>query len=245
MLKEKLSESPILGLPRDEGMFIVDTDTSDCGIGAVLSQIQDGEERVLLYASRLYSKAEQNYCVTRKELLAVVYFLKQFRQYLLGRKFLVRTDHAALQWLRRTPEPIGQRGRWLELMEEFQFDVHHRPGRQHGNADALSRKPCRQCGLCDSEAALLVGQAARELQTRSIGNASTQPADASVSHLRLAQLEHDDQDIRLIYQALRDSTGRPEWESMLPESQITKTYWTKWQDLEMHDGVMYVKQDSR
>ena len=89
--KDKLSKSPILGLLRDEGMLTVDTDASDCGIGAVLTQVQDGEERVLLYASRLYSKAEQNSCVTRKEFLAVVYFLKQFRQYLLGRKFLVRT----------------------------------------------------------------------------------------------------------------------------------------------------------
>jgi len=122
-LKNKLTEAPILGLPKDEGTFILDTDASNCSIGAVLSQIQDGEERVLSYAGRLYSRAEQNYSVTRKELLSVVFFLKQFRQYLLGRKFLVRTDHAALQWLRRTPEPIGQQGRWLEVLEEFDFDV--------------------------------------------------------------------------------------------------------------------------
>ena len=91
-LKCKLTTAPILALPRDEGQYIMDTDASDHGIGAVLSQIQDGEDRVVSYASRLYSTAEQRYCVTRKELLAVVFFMKQFRQYLLGRPFLVRTD---------------------------------------------------------------------------------------------------------------------------------------------------------
>jgi len=59
---------------------------------------------------------------------------------LLGSRFLVRTDHAALQWLQKTPEPIGQQARWLETLEEFQYDIEQRPGHQHGNADALSRR---------------------------------------------------------------------------------------------------------
>ena len=65
--------------------------------------------------------------------------VKKFRHYLLGRSFVIRTDHAALQWLRRTPEPIGQQARWLEILEEFDFQIQHRPGRQHCNADSLSR----------------------------------------------------------------------------------------------------------
>ena len=72
-------------------------------------------------------------------------------QYLLGRSFTVRTDHAALQWLRRTPEPIGQQSRWLKILEEFNFTVEHRAGKKHENADALSRRPCRQCGVCTPE----------------------------------------------------------------------------------------------
>jgi len=60
---------------------------------------------------------------------------------------VIRTDHFALTWLRRTPDPIGQQGRWLEIMEEFDFVIEHRPGARHGNADALSRRPCcvRDC----------------------------------------------------------------------------------------------------
>ena len=86
-----------------------------------------------------------------KLLLAVVYFLKQFKQYLLGRRFTIRTDHAALTWLRKTPEPIGQNARWLEQMEEYDFQIIHRPGAQHGNADALSRRPCELKGCVCSQ----------------------------------------------------------------------------------------------
>jgi len=71
-----------------------------------------------------------------------VHFLKYFKQYLLGRYFTIRTDHAALTWLRRTPDPIGQQSRWLEILEEYDFVIEHRPGIRHGNADAMSRKPC-------------------------------------------------------------------------------------------------------
>ena len=86
-----------LGDARDDGTFYLDTDASNFGLGAVLSQDQDGREVVLAYASRTLSNAEKNYEVTRRELLAVVYGLKVYRQYLLGRKFVIRTDHSALQ----------------------------------------------------------------------------------------------------------------------------------------------------
>lgn len=82
-----------------EGQFILETDASSVGIGAVLSQEQNGEERVLAYASRTLSKSEQNYCVTRRELLAVVHFVKHFNHYLYGQTFTIRTDHASLKWL--------------------------------------------------------------------------------------------------------------------------------------------------
>ena len=70
-------------------------------IGAVLSQLDDeGRERVVAYGSRTLSKAERRYCVTRRELLAVVVFTRQYRPYLTGRKFLLRTDHGSLTWLK-------------------------------------------------------------------------------------------------------------------------------------------------
>ena len=106
-LKELLTTAPILALPTDDDPFVLDVDASGFSLGAVLSQQQGGQEKVICYASRMLSRTERNYCCTRRELLAVVFFVKQFRAYLLGKKFLIRTDHAALTWLRKTPELIG------------------------------------------------------------------------------------------------------------------------------------------
>jgi hypothetical protein len=145
-LKTKLSTAPILAFPHPGVPFIVDADASNVGIGAVLSQKIDGTERVIAYGSRALTKSERQYCVTRRELLAIVTFLKKFRPYLLGRHFQVRSDHGSLTWLRNFKEPEGQLARWLEQLQEFDFDIIHRPGCLHKNADALSRIPCKQCG---------------------------------------------------------------------------------------------------
>ena len=130
MLKKKLTSAPILAFPRPSDTFILDTDASECGIGAVLSQRQEGIERVIAYGSRTLTKSERNYSTTRKELLALVYFLQHFRCYLLGQPFIVRTDHAALTWLQQFKHPEGQLARWLEQLQEFEFQTEHRPGKQ-------------------------------------------------------------------------------------------------------------------
>lgn len=152
-LKQRLVSAPILVQPRDEGGYVLDTDASANAVGAVLSQWQDGELKVIAFASRALSPAERAYCVTRRELLAVVYGLRQFRHYLLAQKFELRTDHSALTYLLKTPEPVGQQARYLDLLAEYNFSIVHRSGSQHGNVDALSRRPCdrdasKPCGQC-------------------------------------------------------------------------------------------------
>ena len=72
--------------------------------------------------------------------MAAIDAIEHFKCYLYGRKFLLRTDHVAIQWLVNFKEPTGQLARWLERLTAFDFTVQHRPGRKHGNADALSRK---------------------------------------------------------------------------------------------------------
>jgi len=130
-LKRLLTTAPLLAMPNGVDMFILDTDASQYAIGGVLSEVEDGLERTVAYVSRKLSKAEVNYCVTRKELLAVVNFLKHFRHYLLGRRFRVRTDHAALQWLRRirnlwANKPVGS-DIWKSLTSKYvivqEFDM--------------------------------------------------------------------------------------------------------------------------
>lgn len=140
-LKTKLTTAPILAYPSREGKFILDTDASDFAIGAVLSQVQEGHERVIGYASRTLNKHEKNYAVTRKEMLAVVNFVHYYRHYLTGRPFTVRTDHGSLRWLKQFKEVNGQTARWIARLDTYDMTIEHRPGRNHGNADALSRIP--------------------------------------------------------------------------------------------------------
>ena len=98
-LKGLLTSGRVLAYPTREGKFVLDTDASDHGIGAVLSQFQDGVEKPIAFASRTLSKSERNYCVTRRELLAIVEFVKQHRHYLQGTRFCIRTDHAPLRFV--------------------------------------------------------------------------------------------------------------------------------------------------
>ena len=147
IVKTHLISSPVLTYPNFNFQFHLHVDASGDGLGAVLSQIIDGREKVISYASRTLTKTERRYCVTRTEMLALVWATKFFRPYLLGRPFQVRTDHHALQWLTKFKEPEGQVARWLEPLAEFNMEIIHRPGKVHINADALSRGTCLQCGL--------------------------------------------------------------------------------------------------
>ena len=156
-LKEALTSAQIMSFPIDGGKFILDTDACDVSIGAVLSQIQEGEVRVISYGSRSLNKAERNYCVTDRELLALKFFCEYYRQYLLGYPFLIRTDHQALKWLFSLKEPKNRIARWIEILSEFNFTIEHRSGKQHANADGMSRCPAKsefppfgdlQCGPC-------------------------------------------------------------------------------------------------
>ena len=129
----------MLALPHDVGLFVLYTDASDVAVGVVLFQVLDEEERVIAYHSRLYAQTTINYCTSRKELLAVVEGLRQFRPYVLGRQCMIRADYAALILLWRTTNLVGQQARWLDFLGEFDFGIAYRPGSRHTNADALSR----------------------------------------------------------------------------------------------------------
>ena len=129
----------VMGNPLNEaGDFILNVDASDKGIGGILHQMQGAHKRVIAYASRSLNKAEKNYCVTEKELLAVRYFIEYFRQYLLGRRFRVRSDHQALIRIFRLKEPRGKIARWLEILSQYDFSIEYRPGKKQGHCDALS-----------------------------------------------------------------------------------------------------------
>ena len=107
-LKQALTEAPILSYPNPDDQVILNTDASNQVVGAVLLQMQNGRGTAIAYYSQVVSHAEQQYCTTRKELLAVVKAVKHFHPYLYGRSFILRTDHAALRWLFSFRFPEGQ-----------------------------------------------------------------------------------------------------------------------------------------
>ena len=127
-LRALLIKAPVLAFPKEDIPYIVDTDASDYGI--------EGTEHVIAYYSKSLNPAQQKYCTTRHELLAVVTTLDHFKGYVWGPKFLVRTDHAALVWLKNLKNIHGMLARWLAKLQQFHFDIVHRPGAQHGNADS-------------------------------------------------------------------------------------------------------------
>ena len=141
-LKNQLIQAPILQYPDFDKEFIVYTDASGTGLGAVLFQKdENGRERVIAYASRSLNKHEQNYGITDQEGLAVIWAIKHFHHYLCLKHFTVVTDHPALKFLKTSQIPTGRRGRWMMELQQHNFSIIHRPGKNNANADALSRIP--------------------------------------------------------------------------------------------------------
>ncbi|KRZ19382.1 Retrovirus-related Pol polyprotein from transposon [Trichinella zimbabwensis] len=144
MLKTSLISSLILAYPDFERMFIIDVDASGDGFGAVLSQNIDGSERMVSYASRSLTKAERGYCATRREMRGLVWVTREFRPYICGVHFLVKTDHNRIRRLQNFKEPEGQVFQWLEGLVHTALDGHmemraHSPDKDADNAEEERR----------------------------------------------------------------------------------------------------------
>ncbi len=99
-LKEALCKAPVLAYPDPDLPSIMDTDASNLAIGAVLSQVHDSEEKVIMYGSKAFSVSRRRWCTTRRELFAIIHFVMgKFSYYLLNQEFTLRTDHSSLRWL--------------------------------------------------------------------------------------------------------------------------------------------------
>jgi len=122
-LKLKLSTTPVLAFP-NLSSFNLTTDASKVAVAAILSQVQNGIERPIAFASRQKNKAEQSY--TASEMLALVSATKFFHCYLFDRKFLARTDHSALTYLRNFSDQNRRLMRWSMKLLELNFTIEHR-----------------------------------------------------------------------------------------------------------------------
>ena len=134
-LKRALVSSPILAYPNFKEPFLLFFDASSTGIGFTLAQNQNGKEVVIAYNGRGLNSAEQNYSTTEKEGLALVEGIKKFQPYLHNRKFTVYTDHCSLRWLMNIKDATGRLARWSLLLQQYDFDIVYRPGKQNCNAD--------------------------------------------------------------------------------------------------------------
>ena len=212
-LKDALIQAPILKYPDFTPLakpFHLYTDASATGIGAVLEQ----SSHVVAYVSRALSKAEQNYSVIQKECLALVYALKQFRHYLLGRPFKILTDHAPLQWL-SAQKMEGLLARWALAIQEYEFTITYRRGHENGNADALSRRTYPDVQLI-----------AATSQTPSLTETlhQQQLSDPTIQHLHTA-LSH------------ASPTHAPPQSSEWRRSPLSR-YKQLWPQLFLHDGIV-------
>ncbi|GBM38864.1 Retrovirus-related Pol polyprotein from transposon 297 [Araneus ventricosus] len=233
-LKQALITSPVLTYPRIDKEFILDTDANNEGIGAVLSQKIGNEECVIGYFSKSLGKPERNDCVTRKELLAIVKSIEHFHHYLYRRKFLLRTDHASLRWLLNFREPEGQIARWIQRLQEYDFEMKHCKGTSHANTDALSQRPCKgSCKHCTNE------EKKFGMETDISVKVLTTEDPWSSYEVQKAQLE--DLAIWPILEKKLNSEDRPSRQEIALECPATKRYWTLWDSLHLKDGVLYRK----
>jgi ribonuclease HI len=135
-LKRRLTTAPVLTLPDIQQDFVVDCDASRQGLGCVLKQ--DG--KVVAYASRQLKSHKQNYPTHDLEFAAIVHALKIWRHYLIGNKCEIYTDHKSLKCILTQPDLNLRHRWWLELVKDYNLEIHYHPGKANVVADVLSRK---------------------------------------------------------------------------------------------------------
>jgi hypothetical protein len=140
-LKVLLTTAPVLAQPDIEKPFDVHCDASGSGLGCVLMQ----EGRVIAYASRQLRRHEEHYPTHDLELDAVVHALKIWRHYLLGNTCHLYTDHKSLKYIFTQSELNMRQRRWLELIKDYDLEIHYHPGKANVVANALSRKASCHC----------------------------------------------------------------------------------------------------
>ncbi|XP_030760526.1 uncharacterized protein LOC115885682 [Sitophilus oryzae] len=140
-IKDLLLSAPILSQPNFSEKFFIESDASDTGLGGVLLQKIDGENKIIAYASRSLSRTERNYSTVEKECLAVLFNIEKFRCYIEGVPFSVVTDNHSLLWLNNLSNPSGKLARWSVRLRQHTFDIIHKKGVSNVIADAMSRIP--------------------------------------------------------------------------------------------------------
>ena len=142
--KKELCEAPVLGMPTEKGMYVLDTDASVVSISGILHQEQEWNGKTILrpiaYGSKVLSDTEMKYGAPKAEMFAVVTFVEKYRAYLGSEPFKLRVDNRALSWLKTYSMDQSYIGRWIVRLDGYNMIIEHRTRNKHQNADSLSKK---------------------------------------------------------------------------------------------------------
>jgi len=265
-LKRAFCSTPILAFPDFSKEFIVDTDASSYAIGGVLSQIQDGQEKVIMYGSKVLSGSQLRWCTTRRELWAVFYFVTQgFRFYIANTTFVLRTDHSALRWMRTMMDHTKDLAlsRWLGFMQPYldHMKVEYRKGKEHGNADAMSRiifkTNTRICSRQDcpdkgheltrkkrlltknKEDCKLVAPVLTRSQMKNTVSDSDCAVVTPFTNEEIKESQTRDPELSRFIHLLDKHTEKPRAKEYSGESSEVRIFCTLWDQFKLVDGILY------
>ena len=143
-IKRELCEAPVLRMPAEKSMYVLDTDASVVAISGILHQEQEWNWRTVLrpiaYGSKVLSDTEMKYGALKAEMFAVVLFVEKYRTYLVSARFNLRVDNRALSWLKTYSMDQSYIGRWIVRLDSYHMIIAHRMCDKHQNADSLSKK---------------------------------------------------------------------------------------------------------
>ena len=143
-IEKELCEAPVLGMPKEKGMYVLDTDASVVAISGFLHQEQEWNGKIVLRpildGSKVLSDTERKYGAPKVEMFAVVTFVEKYRAYLGSEVFKLRVDNRALSWLKMYSMDQSYIRRWIVRLDGYNMIIVHRTGDKHQNADSLSKK---------------------------------------------------------------------------------------------------------
>ena len=264
-LKQSLITSPILAYPVKGRTYYVDTDACNFAMGAVLSQRDEHDkEHPIAYMSKTFTGAQRNYCIWRKEFIAVVKALKTFEPYIIGQDVIVRTDNVAVTRMMKMENLNAQSANMVAYVDQLNVKIKHRKGREHIVPDALSRKPenyndivnghrCKQCTPNLEDRVSVETQTCEEdiknhtainrVVTRSYTGATPQEQrDATVEGWDLDDIRQaydEDVDIVKFMDFKRENDKRPHWRRIARYSYHFKVLWGEWDNFEIHDNFLF------
>ena len=265
-LRRLMVATPILAYPDFSLPFILQTDASGGGLGAVLAQMQEGKERVIGYASRTLTGGEARYPAHKLEFKALHWAATtKFRDYVYGRKVTVVTDNNPLTYVLKSAKLDAHGQRWVNDLSHCDMDIEYRPGKSNDNADGLSRltsedvKVILDSAVLGNQGQAVPNSASIHLTTRATshgdpGEAPPQTTEKEVASSTPLLPKIGMQEIKAsqsTHRALRHvirllTTGhKPLQHQCRQESRLVRRLLAKWDNLELKDGVLMYRQPGK